>query len=157
MAGRPRKPDHLKVVEGDRETRINRDAPMPDLTSIMPPVALSDRAMEFWNSLAPQMRDKGILTDWDLPALAQACDCLAMYWEFRDLLEAHKDDSGVGVYMAKGAAGGVIKHPYWQQMRDAQGMALQIISRFGMTPADRSRLSVKDSEGKPMGLDELIS
>jgi len=79
-----------------------------------------------------------------------------MYWEFRELLELEKD-SEYGPYIAKGAAGGVIKHPYWQQMRDAQGMALQIYSRFGMTPSDRSKLSVKDGEGAVTGLDELIS
>lgn len=153
----PRKPTHLRILDGDQESRINRDEPMPDApTDLMPPMQLSDRAMEIWNRLAPDMKNKGILTDWDLDALAEACDCLAMYWEFRDLLEEHKD-SEYGPYTARGAAGGVIKHPYWQMMRDAQSMALQIFSRFGMTPADRSKLSVKDGEGVPTGLDELIS
>lgn len=155
---RPRKPDHLKIVEGDREDRINRAAPVPNLTTLEPPVVLSDRARGFWDQLAPDMKAKGILTDWDLPALAQACDCLAMYWMYRELLEAHRDDHpDLGPYVAKGSAGGVIKHPYWQCMRDAQGMALQILSRFGMTPADRSKISAKDADGTPTGLDALIS
>jgi P27 family predicted phage terminase small subunit len=153
---RPRKPDHLKIIEGDREDRINRAAPVPNLSGIEPPVVLSDRARGFWDKLAPDMKSKGILTDWDLPALAQACDCLAMYWEFRELLEASKE-SGHGPYIAQGAAGGKIKHPYWQMMRDAQAMALQILSRFGMTPADRSKISAKDADGIPTGLDALIS
>jgi P27 family predicted phage terminase small subunit len=157
VPGRPRKPDHLKVLHGDREDRINRDAPVPHLTTIEPPIDLSDRAMTFWNRLAPDMKNQGILTDWDLDALAQACDCLAMYWEFRELLENHKNDSEFGPYVAKGAAGGVIKHPYFQCMRDAQAMALQIFSRFGMTPADRSKLTTKKEDGTMTGLDELIS
>lgn len=153
----PRKPTHLKILEGDREDRINRDEPMPELTSLVPPANLSERALGIWNRLAPDMESKGILTNWDVDAFAQACDCLAMYWEYRDLLEAHKNDSDFGPYVAKGAAGGVIKHPYHQMMRDAQAMALQILSRFGMTPADRSKLTVKGEDGGMSGLDELIS
>lgn len=153
---KPRKPDHLKIIDGDREDRINRDAPIPDLTILEPPAPLSDRAMQFWNKLAPDMKTKGVLTDWDLPALAQACDCMAMYWEFRELLEQNKD-SEHGAYIAQGSSGGKIKHPYWQMMRDAQTMALQILSRFGMTPADRAKLSTRSVDGTPTGLDELIS
>lgn len=152
----PRKPTHLRILEGDEEARINRDEPIPDLTGITPPWGLSDKAMGVWNRLAPDFQDKGILSDWDLDALAQACDCIAMYWEFRELLELHKN-SEYGPYCARGAAGGIIKHPYWQQMRDAQAMALQIYSRFGMTPADRSRLTTKKDDGSMSGLDELIS
>lgn len=117
---------------------------------------LSERAQRFWDRLAPDFRNKGILTDWDLPALAIACDCLAWYWEFRELLEEHKE-SAFGPYVAKGAAKGVIKHPYHQMMRDAQGMAMTILSKFGMTPADRTRLSVRDADGQLSGLDELLS
>jgi P27 family predicted phage terminase small subunit len=156
MAGRPRKPDHLKIIEGDREDRINRDAPLPELTSLEPPVPLSDRAMEHWNKLAPEMRDKGILSDWDLPALAQACDCLALYWEFRELLAADRR-SPDGPYVTEGSRGGAIKSPYWQMMRDAQAMSMQLLSRFGMTPADRAKLSVKGDDGNPEALDSLIS
>ena len=156
MAGRPRKPDHLKIIDGDKERRINRDAPQPAASSLEPPFELSERAREIWDRLAPDMKSRGIFTEWDADSFAMACDCLAMYWEFRELLEEHRD-SPYGPYMAKGAAGGVIKHPYWQQMRDAQAMALQIYSRFGMTPSDRSKLSVKDADGAVTGLDELIS
>jgi P27 family predicted phage terminase small subunit len=155
--GRPRKPTHIALVEGYREDRINRDEPMPDLSGLTPPVKLSEGAMGFWNKLAPDMKAKGILTDWDLPIFAQLCDALDKYFVFAALLEEHKDDSGVGPYMAQGSAGGVIKHPYWQQMRDALEMVAKLGSRFGMTPADRAKLSVRDGEGVPTGLDELIS
>jgi P27 family predicted phage terminase small subunit len=152
----PRKPTHLKILEGDDEYLINRDEPLPDPAALYPPFELSDKAQEIWDRLAPSMKSKGVFTEWDVDAFAQACDCLAMYWTFRELLEEHKNGE-FGPYMAKGAAGGVIKHPYWQQMRDAQAMALQIFSRFGMTPADRSKLSVKGEDGAVNGLDELIS
>lgn len=154
---RPRKPDHLKVVDGDREDRINRDAPMPNLTSLAPPVALSDRAEKFWDQLAPDMKNRGILSDWDLPILAQLCDALARYFEYGDLLEAaNSSDDSPGRDLAKSARG-VTRHPYVQMQRDANAMVVQMASRFGMTPADRSKLSVKSQDGTPTGLDELIS
>lgn len=166
MAGRPRKPDHLKIIDGDpNKERINYDAPQPQDAVLIPPWPLSDKALEIWNRLAPDMKSNGIFTTWDADAFAQACDCLAMYWTFREMLEdehyidVDKDGKVIASmkYVARGAAGGVIKSPYWQMMRDAHAMAMVTLSRFGMTPADRSKLSVKDSDGNMGGLDELIS
>jgi P27 family predicted phage terminase small subunit len=163
----PRKPTHLKIMDGEKNAdRINRAEPLPEPGALIPPFKLSPRAQEIWNRLAPDMKAKGVFTEWDVDAFAQACDCLAMYWTFRELLEDEvyvKFDKATGEvlsemkYVALGAAGGVIKSPYWQMARDAQAMALQIFSRFGMTPADRSKLSVKDENGHVGGLDELIS
>jgi phage terminase small subunit len=87
-----------------------------------------------------------------------ACDNMAKYWYYGELLEAHRDDfPECGPYLCRGGSGGVIKSPYHQYQKDCLAMALQIFSRFGMTPADRSKLSVKGEDGAVNGLDELIS
>lgn len=167
MAGRPRKPDHLKIIDGEKnKDRINWDAPVPNLTSIEPPVPLSNGAMFWWNKYADDFKKHDILSDWDLPALAQLCDSLALYFEYRDLLEEEvyeiKNKDGEVIeskkYVARGSSGGVIKSPYWQMMRDAQAIAIQIMSRFGMTPSDRSRIvcTNKDDDIK-VNTDSLLA
>lgn len=153
---RPRKPDHLKIVEGDREDRINRNAPIPQAASDVPPVELSDQAREWWDSLAPDMRDKGVLTDWDAVAFAMGCDVMALFFEFRRLLDSEQNLEA-SKYTDRGSGGGVIKSPYWQMMRDAHAMSMQTFARFGMTPADRTKLSTRSEDGTPTALDELIS
>lgn len=153
--GRPRKPDHLKILEGSREDRINRDAPTPDVAELAPPIPLDEEALAWWRKLAPDMLAKGVLTEWDTPAFAMACDMLARYWELGDLLVSQQNPE-MPKYTERGAAGGVIKSPYFQMQKDAWAMLAQVFSRFGMTPADRAKLSVKGDDG-PTGLDELIS
>jgi P27 family predicted phage terminase small subunit len=156
--GRPSKPTHLKLLEGTREDRINRNEPLPESTTIEPPVKLSADARRFWDELAPDMKAKNVLTDWDLPILAQLCDALALYWTYRGLLEEYRDPDGLGPYVAKGGSGGVIKSPYHQMMRDALEMVHKLGSRFGMTPADRTHLTVDGSAGGPkLGGERLLS
>ena len=38
----PRRPNHLKILSGTREDRINRNEPLPAESAIVPPVQLSE-------------------------------------------------------------------------------------------------------------------
>lgn len=58
--------------------------------------------------------------------------------------------------MEQGAAGGKIKSPHWQIMRDCQSIMAQFGGRFGLTPVDRAALKV-DAEEKPTGAERLLS
>lgn len=140
--GRPAKPNHLKVLAGTEERYINRDEAIPSEAhpsdTLVPPVTLSDGAMDVWRRLAPDLHDKGVLTPWDTDVFALYCENVATWHECKALLG--------GEYTARGAAGGVIKSPYWQIMRDAQADILRIASRFGLTPSDRASLKVEKAD-----------
>lgn len=149
-SGRIGKPTHLKILEGVQESRINRDEPTPAEASLQPPSELSDAARAVWNRLAPDMIDKKVLTAWDLDQLVIFCDAVAVYHECKNLMGSN--------YTERGAAGGIIKSPFWQIMRDCQSMMTQIGARYGLTPADRARLAVGDSDpDEDVGAERLLS
>lgn len=129
------KPTALRILHGDREDRINRNEPLPVEGGVVSPVELTEAAAAVWDRLAPDLLAKRVITAWDTDAFAEYCDQVAIYWECRDHLQA----DGL---TAKGAAGGVIKSPFWQIMRDASANAAKIRAKFGLTPSDRSQLSI---------------
>lgn len=144
------RPTHLKVVEGERESRINRDEPMPTEGDVVQPEGMSDMAKEIWDELAPDLIDKGCLTPWDVYLFEAFCEAVATYRENRDLLREHG-------YTERGAAGGVIKSPYHQIMRDCLESMAKVGSRFGFTPGDRANLAIEKLDGGPAhGAERLI-
>ena len=58
----PRRPNHLKVLAGCRQDRINRNEPTPTEATIAPATPLSETAQAIWDRLAP---DRGGDTDPD--------------------------------------------------------------------------------------------
>lgn len=142
-------PTQLKVVKGTEERYINREEPTPsDRGDIVPPEGTSEGALKVWHSLAPDLIDKGCLTAWDVYTFAVFCEATHAFRENRDLL--------AGQYTARGAAGGVIKSPHWQIMRDASETMAKYSGKFGLTPGDRADLKVGGEDGKPKSGAERI-
>ena len=145
------KPTHLKVIEGERESRINRNEPIPTDGEVIKPEGMSDGASAVWDELADDLIDKGCLKPWDIYMFEAFCESVSTYRENRDLLRAHG-------YTERGAAGGIIKSPYHQIMRDCVQTMAQIGSRFGFTPGDRANLEIKDdNKGPANGSERLLS
>ena len=108
-------PNHLKVIRGDRESNLNREEPIPsEIASPVAPPSLSEGAQFVWDRLAPDLTDKKMLTTWDVDTFAVFCEAVATYHDCRILMGRE--------YTAVGAAGGVIKSPYWQIMRETSGL-----------------------------------
>lgn len=147
--GRPAKPTSLKLLHGDRSDRINRDAPVPSEGDVRPPEWLDGVGLEVWQQLAPDLIERGVMTAWDVEAFAMACDQVRVYREAR----AHVEADGMKV---PGARGGEVRHPLIQVMRDAQASFNSIAARFGLTPSDRSRLTVW-SDSPAGGPERLLS
>ena len=148
-------PTHLKVLSGVKEYRINRDEPIPSDEALIIP-EMSEGARRVWDEKAPDLIDKGCLTSWDTDMFAMYCEAVATYRECRLLLEESADTSEFGKYIDKGAAGGKIKSPYWQIMRDAQEMANKLSARFGFTPGDRANLKIERTDDGPKSGAERI-
>jgi phage terminase small subunit len=80
----PRRPNHLKILSGELEDRINRNEPLPaESTTIVPPVQLSEGAQAVWDRLAPDLISKGCLSSWDLDLFIVYCDAAATYHDCR--------------------------------------------------------------------------
>lgn len=142
-------PTRLKVVRGDQESRINRNEPLPsDRMDIQPPDFLEGDALDIWHYYAADLIDKGCLTAWDVDTFAIFCKAVAVY---RDCARRMGD-----VYTAQGAAGGVIKSPYHQIMRDCDQTIAKFSSRFGFTPGDRADLKVGDEKKIEGGAERIL-
>lgn len=137
-------PNHLKVLQGTKESRLNREEPIPsDIAEVVAPASISDGGRRVWDRLAPDLIDKKMLTAWDVDTFVVFCEAVATYHDCR----LRMGDE----YTARGAAGGVIKSPYWQIMRDAAAIMAQFSSRFGMTPGDRASLKAGVEEDSRPG------
>ncbi len=147
--GRAPKPTNLRVLEGGHPERINRNEPTPHEDAIVPPVELDEKASEVWNRLSPDLIAKRVLTAWDVEAFATYCQSVSTYTEAR----RHLNEEGL---TARGAAGGVIKSPYWQIMRDAADLMIKYGGRFGLTPSDRAQLSIEQPEQRGKDASRLL-
>jgi P27 family predicted phage terminase small subunit len=138
--GRPRQPNHLKILSGEREDRINRNEPIPTESGTAPATPLPDAAQRIWDRLAPDLIDKHVLTAWDVDMFTVFCDAAATYYECR----ARMADS----YAVKGSAS-TVANPLWRVARDAAEVMARISARFGLTPSDRAGIDVSASEETP--------
>lgn len=134
-AGRPRKPTALALLHGDDKVhpeRFNRREPRPTGEAIPPPW-LTAAARELWDQLAPWMTKVGTLTAIDGPLFAEFCEVmvLARFARGRAALEIAGRLPIV--------AGGSSASASWAR---AIHIAASLGGRFGMTPADRARISV---------------
>lgn len=150
------RPTHLKVLQGEQESRINRDEPVPSEGAVRPPAFLEGEALEVWNYYAPDLIDKGVLQAWDVDTFAVYCQAVSQYRECVKLL--YSSDSGYGRFIDKGAAGGLIKSPYHQMLRDCVETIMKVSSRFAFTPGDRAALRVERGDSGPRsGAERILS
>lgn len=144
------RPNHLKVLAGAEERYLNRSEPVPAGPAVPAPARISDRGRVVWERLAPDLIDKKMLTTWDVDAFTVFCEAVATYHHNRELMGEE--------YTARGAAGGVIKSPHWQIMRDCADTIAKFGARFGMTPGDRANLRTEGGDDKPAhGGERLLS
>lgn len=143
------RPQHLKALEGCREDRLNRDAPVVPDGGVHPPADLSDDAEQVWNRLAPKLIEMKILTSCDVDLFASFCQYTALY--NRAAEKAVTADLTV-----PGSHGGEIQNPVFRVMQMASSEMRSIGQRFGLTPGDRAQLKVDHSGGSKSGAEAYI-
>lgn len=146
MAGRPRKPTALKLVEGNAGKRgLPQGEPEPDvLQDLSPPPHLAPRSAEVWRELAPMLRRMGVLTVADVVALEMLCDAVADYRLARQELG---DD-----FVVRSAKGSDMLNQWLVAKQLSSKRAEAFMGKFGMDPVARSRVLIDpqgDLFGKP--------
>lgn len=113
---RERIPTTLKLLRGNPGRRpLPKDEPQPALGA-KPPAWLSEVARREWDRKAPMLEKLGVLTEADEDALATYCELFAAF-------QYHAKCGNTSARTA--------------------GEMRQYLAKFGMTPADRSRVSAK--------------
>lgn len=133
--GRPPKPGHLKVLHGDKPSRINKQEPKPDENSpVAPPYSLRPAVQEVWDRLAPERIRMKLLTPWDVDAFAAFCEAIVLAQ--KGALEAHGE-------AIPGAPSPM------SRFKDAVNLCSTLGGRFGWTPSDRQKLIVGEAPREP--------
>ena len=136
MSGPPRKPNETKILQGTfRKDRAPKNMPLPTYGIPEAPSFLGDDEKKVWDLLAPMLNKMGVLASSDQLALAALCDATAtwqncikffnnndLYYESKTALRAHP--------MLR------IKDQSWKTM-------LQLLDRFGLNPAFRSKIEAR--------------
>lgn len=129
--GRTPKPTPLKRLHGDRRDRIPANEPIPASGDVHPPEWL--KYLGTWNRLAPDLVRKGVLTAWDTDFFARYC------WLDHQTSDLMADIQERGKLVP--GERGMVKNPATQILRDMTAEMVTIGSRFGLTPADRTKLA----------------
>lgn len=136
--GRPPTPTRMKELAGNPGRRpINQEEPQstPVLT-LEPPAWLDKKAQAAWRRRAPAVVGMRVLTDGDLAAFEFLCELDVEIAEYAAIIR--KDGR-----TTKTGAGTPKVHPLEQPLSDRRKMRVELWSKFGMTPSDRTRLKVE--------------
>lgn len=147
MAGRKRKPDHLKVVAGtDQPCRMNPATPIAPTSLPVPPGWLTVRGAEIFLNLVNVLDEMGIASSAD----TQVITLCASRIEEIEITTALVEDNG-RTYETVGDTGSMFRsRPEVAQRNEAMRHAQSLLSELGLTPAARSKVSATTKpEGNP--------
>lgn len=134
MRGRKPKPTAIKLLDGTRADRINRNEPRSTGAPVRP-TWLDREAAKEWDRIVPILQEMQVLSKIDGPMLAIYCQAHSDYQQARKKLKSLGSVTPTG-------AGGVKPSPYLQIARDARAEMARILVEFGGTPVSRSRIKV---------------
>lgn len=153
MLGRTPKPTHLKILEGNPGKRpLNLDEPKPRPVTPTCPSWLTGEAKREWKRLVPELEALGLLTIVDRGALAVCCQSYGRMVEAEKFLQRAAKTG----FMFKTPSGYLQQLP---QVSIAQKYAQQyrsFLGLFGLSPADRTRLSTGDSADEADEMEQLL-
>lgn len=152
--GRPRKPEALKRAQGtQRKDRTNKRAPKLKRGEIPPaPDHLSERQRRGWRYLKTLVDPLKVYTAADVLAFEE----LVKSWAI--LNEAHEElGKAKGLTYEQDTQSGTVerRRPQVDVIKEFKKILLVELSRFGMTPADRERVSAIGDDDKGDPLDEF--
>ena len=161
MAGRTRKPTHLKLVTGNPGKRpLNKREPQPAGGIPDAPAYLSPRARSAWDHVSPLLNKMGVLTMADGMALGNLCEAFADVLEARASLANPVEmwneeldrfvviaEAGALTYVTVGKGGPMLRsRPELALISDADRRFMAYLAQFGLTPAARSKVQVAEAE-----------
>lgn len=142
MSGPPPKPTRLKLLQGNPGRRpLSENEPQPEIARPTRPHWLLPEAKREWSRIVPELLRLGLLAKIDRAMLSMWCQCWGMYVEaVRDIRK-----NGTAFRTEKGYEG---QRPSVAVMNKMIERMTALSARFGMTPSDRSRISVPERDEK---------
>lgn len=144
-------PTNIRLLHGEtRPSQINYNEPKPGQMPVEPPGDISEQAKEIWDKYAPDLIRVGVLTPWDVEDFRAWCDAVVSGREAQAELDENGEVIDQPMIDRNGKFQGYrqIINPWWKVRMEAGARQTALGSRFGMTPADRTRIRLGDSGGK---------
>ena len=152
MAGRKRKPEALKRLEGTfRKDRAGNSVELPAGMPVKPEWTLHDPiASELYNQVASHCYSMGVGTAVDSIGFALLADQLSMYLRLRALVAADGP-----IIFGEGSNGQETQKPHaaLAQMNTAFTNIVRMMGEYGMTAAARTKVDAS----KPIEVDSFDS
>jgi P27 family predicted phage terminase small subunit len=151
-SGPPRKPTALKVLEGTfRHDRATTREPASAAIKVpSAPRHLSATERRMWRRLAPMIDKLRVMTAGDVEAFELLVAHLAIIFDARAALK------GAESMTYTTSSGAVVQRPELQMIATHSKIAGVYMARFGLSPADRSRVSMLGGEPSGDDLDEFL-
>lgn len=131
----------LKIAENTYRADRDKATVNPGPANWEKPVDLGEAGGGFWDDYYGVLRDIGAIRETDRPQFVRLCKIQDRIAQVEKTLETVE-------HYPPGAKGGVQKHPALTVLSDLEKEHVKICAKFGMTPADRSRVSA-DATEKP--------
>ncbi len=154
--GRPRKPLALKVLEGTaRKDRTNPRAPKPKIVEGFPPAPadLTKSEKQGWKMLADVVKPLRVVTPADMVAFRQMAISLAMIDQARRELKKAGGETSYSVFTESGEV--IRSRPQVETIAKFQKILGSQLADFGLTPADREKVSALNGDQEKDPLDEF--
>ncbi len=133
------KPTNLRLLHGDKKSRINTNEPQPRAALPEAPDELTPQAREVWEYTIEELGPMRIATAADRDALAAYCEAVALHKRAAQLLA--KSD-----ILIKGQKGNIVRNPAVQMLRDAAMTMKAFAAEFGLTPRARAEFKTGEAD-----------
>lgn len=155
------KPTKLKKLEGNPGKRsLNKYEPQPKVEIPSCPEHLFPEARVEWERIIPELETLGLISKIDRAALAAYCQAYGRWIRAEKALKVIGDkfenvNAGAGMCYQT-TNGNWLQQPLIGVINRSYEQMHKFLTEFGMTPASRSRISVK-GEGSDDPLDKLLN
>lgn len=155
MARNP-KPIKLHLLEGNKNKLTKEEIDKRekaeeslkfDTNKINPPEWLNDHAKKVFKQIVKEFKKSELLVNIDVYAIALFCDAYNSYIECTRIIEKE----GYIIEGSRAAEAGIVAHPLMAKKIQLSAQMDKMMSRFGLSPVDRTKLVMnlqKDDKGK---------
>ena len=143
------KPTNLRLLHGDRKSRINDDEPIPAEGLPDCPDIAAYEVREIWDYTIAQLGVMHLVSPADRDVLLAYCEAVVMHRKSSEILAKSS-------ILIKGLHGGLVKNPAVQIQRDSAIVMRALAQEFGLTPSARSNIRM-GGKGASDGAARLLS
>jgi len=139
-SGRPRKPTSLKILSGTfQNVRANKHEPKPKVAIPKAPKGINRKVRAKFKELAEMAYRMGVLSEFDTDALLMCATALVEYYQATSVLLKEGPDM---TFTSKDGTPQIMRRSELAWADGAYRRASSMLAKFGLTPADRSRVDV---------------